>query len=113
MHELSVAMNIVELAVEEAGKANSSVITQVDVEIGSLAGVETEALLFAWDAARNSTIAQNAPLIIHPVPAEAACQECGKLFPIEHFFAQCPDCGSFRYNIIKGREMRIMSILVE
>jgi hydrogenase nickel incorporation protein HypA/HybF len=113
MHELSIAMNIVELAVEEAGKANSSVITQVDVEIGSLAGVEKEALLFAWDSARLETPAKNAALIIHSIPAEAECLECGKAFPIEHFFAQCPHCGSFRYDIKKGRELRIRSLLVE
>ena len=113
MHELSIALSIVELAIEEARKADSTVIKQVDIEIGTLAGVESEALLFAWESARSGTPAQSAPRLIHTVQAEAACLECGKAFPLEHFFAQCPDCGSFRYDIRKGRELRIKSMLVE
>ncbi len=113
MHELSIAMSIAELAAEKARKANASVITQVDVEIGTLAGVETEALLFAWDSARNGGPAQTAPLLIHTIRAEAKCLECGADFPLEHFFTQCPHCASFRYDVRKGRELRIRSLLVE
>ena len=113
MHELSIAMSILELATEEARKNEAFTITQVDVEIGTLAGVETEALLFAWESARSGTPAQNAPLLIHTVQAEAACLECKKAFPVEHLFAQCPECGSFRYDIRTGRELRIRSLMVE
>ena len=113
MHELSIAISILDLATEEARKNEAFTITQVDVEIGTLAGVETEALLFAWESARSGTPAQNASLLIHTVQAEAACLECGKAFPLEHFFAQCPECGSFRYDIRTGRELRIRSLMVE
>lgn len=113
MHELSIAMNIAELAAEEARKADASVITQVDVEIGTLAGVETEALLFAWDSVIEGTPAKGAPLKIHTIQAEAKCFECGKLFPVDHFFSQCPHCGSFRYEVTRGRELRIKSLLVD
>ena len=113
MHELSIALSILDLAAEEASKNDSSTITQVDVEIGTLAGVESEALLFAWESARNDSPAQNAPLVIHSIKAEAECRECGKTFPIEHFFAQCPYCESFRFDIKKGRELRIRSLMVE
>ena len=113
MHELSIAMSIVELAVEEARKANARIITQVDVEIGTLAGVEQEALMFAWESVTLDTDASNAPLIIHTIEAEARCRECGGSFTIEHFFSQCPHCGSFRYDVEKGRELKIRSLLVE
>jgi hydrogenase nickel incorporation protein HypA/HybF len=113
MHELSIALSIIELALEEAGKANARAITQVDVEIGTLAGVETEALLFAWDSVTQGTLARSAPLKIHSVEAMANCFQCGKTFPVDHFFSQCPHCGSFRYDITRGRELRIKSLLVE
>lgn len=113
MHELSIALSIVELVEEEARKAGSSVITKVEVEVGTMAGVETEALLFAWDSAKQDTMASQAPLEIHSIRAEAHCLECGHDFPAEHFFVQCPKCNSFRYHITKGKELRVSSLLVD
>ncbi len=113
MHELSIAMSIVELVGEEARKAGSSTVTRVEVEIGTLAGVETDALLFAWESAREGSLASQAPLAILTIQAEASCLDCGKVFAAEHFFVQCPNCGSFRYQIVKGKELRVSSLLVE
>jgi hydrogenase nickel incorporation protein HypA/HybF len=113
MHELSIALNIVELAVEEALKANAASISRVEVEIGTMAGIETDALLFAWDSVVLGTIAKQAPLVIHLIQAEALCLECGKDFPVEHFFSQCPGCNSFRYQVTKGKELRVSSLMVD
>jgi hydrogenase nickel incorporation protein HypA/HybF len=113
MHELSIALSIVELAEEEARKANAASISKVEVEIGTMAGIENDALLFAWDSVVQGTMAQNSSLVIHSVKAEAHCLECGKDFPIEHFFAECPFCKSFRYQVTKGKEMRVSSLMVD
>lgn len=113
MHELSIALSIVELAEEEARKANAASISKVEVEIGTMAGIETDALLFAWDSVVQGTMAQQASLVINSIQAEAHCLECGKEFPAEHFFVQCPHCSSFRYQITKGKELRICSLMVD
>lgn len=113
MHELSIAMSIVELAVEEAQKHHASAVIRVDVEIGTLAGVETEALEFAWDAAIQGTAAEKACLRIISVPAEAMCLDCKQSFPAGQLFAQCPKCNGFRYELLKGRELRIKSLEIE
>ena len=113
MHEVSIATGIVEIALEEAYKAEASKVTLVEVEIGSLAGVEIEALLFAWEMVTRSTIAENSRLEIHAIQATAECLECHFHFPVEHFITQCPDCGSFRYMILKGKELRTSAITVE
>jgi len=113
MHELSIAISIAESAEEEARKANAYVILKVEVEIGTMAGVETEALLFAWDSVIQKTMAQNAPLVIHSIQAEAHCLECGKDFPVENYFTECPFCSSFRYQILKGKELRVSSLTVD
>ena len=86
MHELSIALSIIESAEEAARKNNATIISKVEVEIGTMAGVETEALLFAWDSVIQGTMAQNSPLIINSIQAEATCQECGKDFPVDNFF---------------------------
>jgi hydrogenase nickel incorporation protein HypA/HybF len=113
MHELSIAISIAESAEEEARKANASVILNVEVEIGTLAGVEAEALLFAWDSVIQKTMAQNAPLVIHSIQAEAHCLDCGKDFPVENYFAECPDCKSYRYQVTRGKELRVSSLTVD
>ncbi len=113
MHELSIALSIVESAIEAATTNNATVISKVEVEIGTLAGVETEALLFAWDSAVQGTMAQGASLAITSVQALAQCNDCGKDFPVDNYFAECPHCGSFRYQIVKGRELRISSLIVD
>ena len=113
MHELSIALSIVELAEEEAKKADATSISKIEVEIGTMAGIETEALLFAWDAAIQGTMAGQAELVIHSIEAEAHCMECGKDFHAEHYFVQCPNCDSYRYQITKGKELRISSLIVD
>jgi hydrogenase nickel incorporation protein HypA/HybF len=113
MHELSIALSIVELAEEEARKASASVISKVEVEIGTIAGIENEALLFAWDSVVQGTMAQEAALVINSIQAEAHCLECGKDFPVDHFFVECPNCNSFRYQVTKGKELRVSSLMVD
>jgi hydrogenase nickel incorporation protein HypA/HybF len=113
MHELSIAMSIAELAVEEAHKHHASTVIRVDVEIGTLSGVETEALEFAWDAAIQGTAAEKASLRIISVPAEALCLDCRQSFPVGQLFAQCPNCSGFRYELVKGRELSIKSLEIE
>ena len=106
-------MSIVEICTEEARKAGAAKVTHVEVEIGSLAGVEPEALSFSWDVATQQTIMEGAPLVIMHIPAMARCKKCGKEFPVENFFSPCPECQEFGYEIFKGKELQIKSILVE
>jgi hydrogenase nickel incorporation protein HypA/HybF len=113
MHELSIALCIVELAEEEAKKADASSISKIEVEIGTMAGIDPDALLFAWDAAIQDTMAKQAELVIHTIQAEACCLECGTYFPAEHFLVQCPNCGSYNFRITKGKELRISSLMVD
>jgi hydrogenase nickel incorporation protein HypA/HybF len=113
MHELSIAISIIELAEEEARKANATSISKIEVEIGDMAGVEKEALQFCWDSAIQGTMAGKAELVIHSVAGEAHCLECGKDFPIEHFFAECPSCKSYRCEVTKGKELRVSSLMVD
>ena len=49
MHELSIAMSIVDIVREEAVKAGGGEVTEVVVNIGSLSGIVADALLFSWD----------------------------------------------------------------
>jgi hydrogenase nickel incorporation protein HypA/HybF len=113
MHELSIATSIVEICVEEAHKAGAAKVTRVEVEIGSLSGVEPEALAFSWDIAIQSTILEGAPLEIIHSQAMAKCRHCSHEFVVDNFFSPCPECMEFGYEVFKGKELQIRSILVE
>ena len=113
MHELSIALSIIELAEEEAKKAEASVISKIEVEIGTMAGIDPDALQFAWEVAVQGTMAEQSNLVIHTIQAEAHCLECGTDFPAENFLIQCPNCSSYRYQITKGKELRISSLMVD
>jgi len=51
MHELSIAVNIVELASEEAERHGGARVEVVHLKLGALSGVVKDALLFSWDLA--------------------------------------------------------------
>jgi hydrogenase nickel incorporation protein HypA/HybF len=113
MHELSIARSIVELAVEEAVKSGTSAIRSVELEIGTMAGVETDALLFAWDSATIGTPAAQSELKILIVKAEGQCQDCGLAFPVNSYYELCPGCGGYHYRVNGGKELRIRTMIVE
>ncbi len=113
MHELSIAMSIVEICITEARNANAKKITGVEVEIGDLSGVQADALEFSWDVATKNSLLEGAPLIIQQIEAIAKCIECGNEFVMEDAFSPCPSCGNYGNEIIKGKELKIKAITIE
>jgi hydrogenase nickel incorporation protein HypA/HybF len=51
MHELSIAVSIVEAASEEAQRQGCARVEAVHLKLGALSGVAKDALLFSWDLA--------------------------------------------------------------
>ncbi|MBT8220408.1 MAG: hydrogenase maturation nickel metallochaperone HypA [Bacteroidia bacterium] len=112
MHELSIVQNILEIANNEVKKVNAHKVDQIDLQIGYLAGVEMDALLFAWNACVPETVLANAERIIHLVPAKAKCTNCKAEFETEDYFAQCPDCNEYLTELIQGKELKIKQLVV-
>jgi hydrogenase nickel incorporation protein HypA/HybF len=75
MHELSIAMSIVEMAQEEAERRDVR-IDAVYLELGLLSGVVAEALLFSYEIACSETRLEGSRLVIHEVPIEVYCTSC-------------------------------------
>lgn len=113
MHELSIAMSIVEICAEEVSKASAKRVCRVEVEVGTMSGVVAEALEFAWDPAAQGSCAEDAELIIIQTEAMARCKACGAEFGVDSFYDACPACSDFGYDIIKGNELRVKSVTVE
>jgi len=112
MHELSVAIGIVNIAKKETEKANKNKVELIELEIGSLSGVELDSLDYVWDVAVKGTVLENAIKKIDFIEAEALCLECKTTFKVENVYDNCPTCKSYFKDIIKGKELRVKSLEV-
>lgn len=113
MHELSIAMNIVEIAEENARKEGAKTVTEIELEIGTLSGVVLEALEFAMDSAIKGTMLENATVKLTTVNGKAKCTECGIVFDTDTAFSPCPGCGNPFSDIVQGKELIVKKLKVE
>jgi hydrogenase nickel incorporation protein HypA/HybF len=113
MHELSLAVELVQTAEDAARKAEATRVTAVLVKVGALSGVAEEALRFAFDVATTGTLLAGARLDVRPVPATVHCPRCGdvELPSLQRFC--CPACETPTADVRAGRELELESIEVE
>jgi hydrogenase nickel incorporation protein HypA/HybF len=113
MHELSIAIGIVELAEKEAHKAGGNTIEDIELVIGKISGIELEALEFVWPSAVKDTMLENSVMKIISIAGLAKCVDCNHEFKIEHLYDSCPKCNSYFKDIIEGKEMYLKSISIK
>ncbi len=113
MHELSIAMSIVEIAEDSAKQSNVSIITEIELEVGEMSGVVYDALEFAMEEAVKDTILQGAKRKINIVEGRARCLSCSHEFHVQDVFTPCPECASFDSEVIAGKELRVKSLQAE
>ncbi len=113
MHEMSIALSIVEAVVSKALAEGSGKISSIDLLIGKLAGIEPQSLKFCFSAAAKGTPAEEALLVIDEPAGIGECGDCGERFPVSFYYAECPECRSLRVNIISGKEFLIQSMTIE
>jgi hydrogenase nickel incorporation protein HypA/HybF len=112
MHELSIAMSIVDMAQEEAERRHVAV-DAVYLDLGPLSGVVAEALRFSYEMACSGTRLEGSRLVIQEVPIEVFCPACKtqKILPSMQWFC-CPECGTPTGDVIHGRELIITALEV-
>ena len=113
MHELSIAQSIVDLAEQEARNHHAGSIEELELEIGVLAGIEWIALDFALESAIKGSLLENARIVRQIIAGEGRCGDCENRFPVENLLSACPICSSYAVKIVKGKELRIKSIVVK
>jgi len=113
MHEMSIAMNIFDIACEKAGKEEASQIVEIELDIGTLAGIEFQALEFALDTVNRNDLLKTTLFKINKIQARARCNDCQTEFEMINLYSSCPQCNSFNNKLIIGKELRIKSILIE
>ncbi len=117
MHELSLAMSILEIVEQEIGQRCGGTprghVPTLTVRVGSLSGVEPEALSFAWEVAREQGSFPEAELLIEGVAAKAVCGQCGASFLLEEGDGACAVCGPVAFRIVEGQEIEVARIVWE
>lgn len=109
---MSLALSIVDLVCAKALAEGAGKINEVEVEVGSLAGVLVEALTFCYEVVVRDTPAAGAELKIVEVQAKGRCRSCQTIFVLESLFAACPACGTYEVEIIQGRDLKVLAIVV-
>jgi len=113
MHEMSIAMSIVDIAVDEMKSQGAKRVLKVKVVIGGLSGVVAESVEFCYEACAKGTPAQGSELILERVAPKAQCMECEKAYEPSGVLSVCPECGAFGGKIISGEELYVDEILAE
>jgi len=114
MHELSIAMSIVEIAEREAERCHADRVIAVNVRLGSLSGVVKDALLFSYQVACENTPLAGSQLLIEEVPAVIFCSHCNAQRPVRSMeWFRCPECDSLASEIVQGKELQVISLEVE
>jgi hydrogenase nickel incorporation protein HypA/HybF len=114
MHELSIAMSIVEMAQEEAAQRGDVHVNAVHLRLGALSGVAKEALLSSYEMACEDTPLQGSRLIIEEVQVVVFCPGCEAQRPLSsvQLFC-CAECGGPTSEIVQGKEIEVVALEIE
>ncbi len=113
MHEMSLAEGVLQIIEDHARSQGFERVTAVTLEIGQLAGVEVEALRFAFDVVTRDSIAEGARLEIDAVPGQGWCLKCSEPVALAALFDACPRCGTYQVQATGGTEMRVKELAVD
>ena len=114
MHELSIALSIIEMATEEAERRGGARVNTLHLKLGPLSGVVKDALLFSYEVACNGTPLEGSQLVIEDVPVVIYCWQCQseqQLDSIQRFC--CPVCGTLSADVVRGRELEFVAMEIE
>lgn len=106
-------MSIIEIAEKEAKAVNSKYISALDLDVGTMAGIEYYALDTALEMAVKDTMMENAKIKVNKIQAKALCSDCKTEFEISCITDSCPKCNGLFHEILSGKELKIRSIVVE
>jgi hydrogenase nickel incorporation protein HypA/HybF len=113
MHELSIALSLIEVASEQIARRNLAQVEVVHLRLGELSGVVADALVFSFDVAAAGTALEGARLAIERVPVTVHCGGCNALRELpSNQRLQCPICGEPTPDVRRGREIELFALEV-
>jgi hydrogenase nickel incorporation protein HypA/HybF len=114
MHELSIAMSIIELAQEESHRHGDVQVSAVHLKLGALSGVVKEALLGSFEMACEDTPLKGARLVVEEVPVLIFCRSCQTQRPVSSMqLFCCAECGAPSSEVVQGKEIEMVALEIE
>ena len=113
MHELSIAVSLVEMACEKAAELGGVRVEALHLKLGPLSGVVKDALLFSWGVAAEGTAIAGARLDVTDVPLVVFCTTCAAERTLEEPYLVCPVCETPTPSVVTGRELELFALEVQ
>lgn len=110
MHELSLMHSLCEQVLKESQLQDAERVSCIRLRVGTLAGVDPQALRFAAEVVFAGTCAEAAQLEIEAVPAAFWCRSCCLEFEAADGISLCPICGAISAQLLRGRELTLVSL---
>jgi hydrogenase nickel incorporation protein HypA/HybF len=111
MHELSIAMGILELTEEESEKRGGVHVDAIHLRLGPLSGVVKEALLSAWELASEQTEFESSRLVIEEVAIAVFCSKCQAERRVQSIQQMCcVECDTPSSEVLRGRELLVSAL---
>jgi hydrogenase nickel incorporation protein HypA/HybF len=113
MHELSIAISMIDQIIEESDSRGGLDVEAVYLRLGVFSGVDKQALLFSYELACEGTPLEGSRLVIETIPLIVYCPMCKKdKAPPSVYQICCPDCLTPAEKIVSGREIEVASLEV-
>jgi hydrogenase nickel incorporation protein HypA/HybF len=114
MHELSIALSILDVVGEEMENHQGARVEAIHVKLGPLSGVVKDALLSAYELARVQTPFENSRLVFEDMPIVVFCSKCHaerSVHSVQRFC--CAECDTPATEVLHGRELELAALELE
>jgi len=123
LHEVATSQSLADAVLREAQERNATRVLRVEVEVGELSFLEPEQIGYWAEMCFQGTVAEGADLDIRLIQPLVACEECGysgdiriaehPAYHVKLPVFQCPDCGSSRLEVRRGRGCTLRRVEME
>ena len=111
MHELSIAVSMVERITEESESRGGLQVEAVHLRLGVLSGVDKDALAFSYEVACEGTFLAGSKLVIEIIPLLIYCDFCEEeRAPASIQEIDCPRCHAPSQKILCGKELEVAAL---
>ncbi len=113
IHEAGIAADLIARVTERLEGVPHGAVRTVRLSVGDLAGVNVDALEFAFECLVPRTPLAGARLAVERVPVTLLCRMCGTRGGISDWRFRCAHCGSDAVSVATGRELDLRSLDVD
>lgn len=113
MHEMGIALQIIEIATASLPAGNKDIqVQKVNLKIGKLAAVVPASLRFCFEVVTKDTPFAGSTLDIKEIPVVVKCRNCHSEWTVSGPDFTCKTCRNGEVDILSGREIEIISLEV-